>query len=520
MKKYLLIISVLVFSVLTINLQIVNAASTSTNSYGINNQVNVGTSSGTVSTTSTAGCQTGYLFSPTTGQACEASVFPPGCTSNSGYSFFTGQSCNKPTSLTITTTSIDNGYVGTNYSSYIYGSGGTGSYKWTISAGSLPPGLSLSQAQIVCIKAPCYNTSSAMISGMPMKAGEYKFTIKLTDGNRKSVTKLFYLGVKKANPSSISVLSPNGGETWQKGTAQTIKWGDNSPVPSCTYYPCETPVKSYSIVLQPYNLTRCTSVSCSSISPYVIAKTTSGTSYNWKVGNTYNSDSSDIIPDGSYTIQVCDFNSPQMCDSSDSYFKITSGIATNTPPKITGTDSSTKLKPGEEGNFFWSATDANNDNLTWSVNWGDGVRSVPSRVCSVNPLSSTIYNESWNYRALHAWKSAGKYTITAYVSDCKGGSDSYSFDIVVESVISIPTISSGTISGAQSFYFTQRLQRGSEGNEVMELQKYLNRIGYNVGIPDGKFGLITQAAVVQFQIANNLANDGVVGEEVRVLLNK
>lgn len=73
---------------------------------------------------------------------------------------------------------------------------------------------------------------------------------------------------------------------------------------------------------------------------------------------------------------------------------------------------------------------------------------------------------------------------------------------------------------ATSFTFTQLLKRGSSGNEVLELQTFLNNAGYNCGTPDGKFGLKTQAALSKFQVANGLVGDGVAGAMTRVVLNK
>jgi peptidoglycan hydrolase-like protein with peptidoglycan-binding domain len=48
----------------------------------------------------------------------------------------------------------------------------------------------------------------------------------------------------------------------------------------------------------------------------------------------------------------------------------------------------------------------------------------------------------------------------------------------------------------------------------------LNAAGYNCGTPDGKFGLKTKQALIQFEIANGLKGDGIVGPKVRALLNK
>ncbi|MFA6257708.1 MAG: peptidoglycan-binding domain-containing protein [Candidatus Paceibacterota bacterium] len=77
-----------------------------------------------------------------------------------------------------------------------------------------------------------------------------------------------------------------------------------------------------------------------------------------------------------------------------------------------------------------------------------------------------------------------------------------------------------SVLGATSFKFTQFLEEGAYGNEVVELQKYLNGIGYDVGSIDGIFGVKVKMAVFKFQIANNLKSDGIVGSEVRALLNK
>ncbi len=75
-------------------------------------------------------------------------------------------------------------------------------------------------------------------------------------------------------------------------------------------------------------------------------------------------------------------------------------------------------------------------------------------------------------------------------------------------------------SGAKSFYFTRFLEEGSSGNEVMELQKSLNKAGYDAGNADGKFGLKTKEALMKFQTANGLKSDGIAGYEVRTFLNR
>jgi len=78
----------------------------------------------------------------------------------------------------------------------------------------------------------------------------------------------------------------------------------------------------------------------------------------------------------------------------------------------------------------------------------------------------------------------------------------------------------GQVLGAEKFIFTLFLKQGSFGNEVMELQKFLNASGYGTLVLDGKFGPKTNAAVIKFQIANGLVGDGLVGPKTRAVLNK
>ena len=70
--------------------------------------------------------------------------------------------------LTITTNSLPEGKVGTAYSATVEATGGVPPYTWSISAGSLPAGLTL-------------NPTTGAISGTPTAAGNYEFTVKVED---------------------------------------------------------------------------------------------------------------------------------------------------------------------------------------------------------------------------------------------------------------------------------------------------------------------------------------------------
>lgn len=55
------------------------------------------------------------------------------------------------------------------------------------------------------------------------------------------------------------------------------------------------------------------------------------------------------------------------------------------------------------------------------------------------------------------------------------------------------------------------LKIGSSGSAVVQLQEWLNELGYNVGNADGKFGSRTKEAVMKFQAGHGLTVDGIVG---------
>ena len=84
----------------------------------------------------------------------------------------------------------------------------------------------------------------------------------------------------------------------------------------------------------------------------------------------------------------------------------------------------------------------------------------------------------------------------------------------------------GEVLGEEKFVFTLFLKKGPpynlsvQGNEVMELQKLLNSLGFGPLAVDGKYGPLTEAAVKAFQAAHPpLVVDGIVGPLTRAVLN-
>ena len=78
-------------------------------------------------------------------------------------------------SVTLTFPAPPSGVVGTAYSDTLTAAGGTTPYTWSISAGSLPAGLTL-------------NASTGVVSGTPTTAGTASFTVKVTDAKSKTAT--------------------------------------------------------------------------------------------------------------------------------------------------------------------------------------------------------------------------------------------------------------------------------------------------------------------------------------------
>lgn len=95
--------------------------------------------------------------------------------------------------LSISTASpLTGGTTGSSYTQTLAATGGQGPYAWSLSSGSLPTGLVL---------------SGDTISGTPLAAGTFNFTIAVTDSASATTSKNFTILV--TNPTALSVVTPS-----------------------------------------------------------------------------------------------------------------------------------------------------------------------------------------------------------------------------------------------------------------------------------------------------------------------
>ncbi len=92
--------------------------------------------------------------------------------------------------ITINPATLPNGTVGTAFSQTLTATGGTGPFTFSVSSGTLPPGLTLS--------------SAGVISGTPTAAGSFSFTVQALDSTGCPGTRAFAVVI--ASPSAAVVV--------------------------------------------------------------------------------------------------------------------------------------------------------------------------------------------------------------------------------------------------------------------------------------------------------------------------
>src|SRR6185437_7869980 len=127
--------------------------------------------------------------------------------------------------LSITTTQLPSAQVGVLYKATLTATGGSTPYKWGLSSGSLPSGLSLA-------------SNTGVISGTPTMPGTFTFGVTVTDAASKSQTKsvtysIVVVPVQSA-PATLKIIAgpmPSG----QVGSTYAVSMSANGGTPGYTW---------------------------------------------------------------------------------------------------------------------------------------------------------------------------------------------------------------------------------------------------------------------------------------------
>ncbi|MGE5112091.1 MAG: putative Ig domain-containing protein [Acidobacteriaceae bacterium] len=105
--------------------------------------------------------------------------------------------------LSITTSTLPGGTVGSNYSATVQATGGTGAYTWNVASGALPSGVTLS-------------ATTGQLSGTPGTAAQYNFTLQVTDSASPANTASKSYSVTVGNSSGSNTGNPviSGPQHW------------------------------------------------------------------------------------------------------------------------------------------------------------------------------------------------------------------------------------------------------------------------------------------------------------------
>ncbi len=202
---------------------------------------------------------------------------------------------------------------------------------------------------------------------------------------------------------NVTVLSPNGGESWSIRTKQEIRWRAPSSTSIVNIYlqnwvpPCEGRICP--LMMMP-------------IFNYPIAKNAENDGeFTWIVGKDY-VDSN--IPEGSYVVIVEDSQNPNNFDKSDYYFKIVQA-STNRPPVITEVSGPTAIEVNKTGTWTVRAYDPDGTWLLYNIDWGDNTI-VPL------PMERMFLSPGITQQAsfTHVYTSSGNYKIVFTVKDKYG----------------------------------------------------------------------------------------------------
>jgi hypothetical protein len=189
-------------------------------------------------------------------------------------------------------------------------------------------------------------------------------------------------GEESETPKTINVISPNGGETWTRGSTQIILWSYSGNISN---------VKIELYKNGAYNSTISTS-------------TINNGSFSWTI--TQN-------PETTYKVRITDTSNNTIWDESNNYFSI---INTSNPPNSPTIDGPSWGITNVEYSFHINATETDGDDIYFRWNWGDGNYSEWLGPYSSNGTIATS----------HTWSQRGLYGIRAKLKDGSGAESNWS----------------------------------------------------------------------------------------------
>ena len=257
----------------------------------------------------------------------------------------------------------------------------------------------------------CGNTEWVMTC-TAKQAGVSKFYIELYKNGKTYRSNVIEVTVVGTTQPSITVLSPNWESLFKVGNTMTINWRIDGQLPSNWTTDANGIPDVIVYLYKGDQFIQFISTWHSGGGPmyWTIPSLDSGNDYKIKVSAR-----------GPGDIDLKYF------DSSDAPFSIvTGGASTNNPPIINGFPAiPSSIKIGQSVSFSWGATDADGDNLSWSVSWGDGI-GIANACQSPNQQNK----QNWTFNTSHAWQNAGTYAVKATVNDCRGGSNEHAFNVI------------------------------------------------------------------------------------------
>lgn len=247
------------------------------------------------------------------------------------------------------------------------------------------------------------------------KAGIYNPTFTVTDSAGLSAKTSASVKVGDTAVSSITVLSPNGGEQWGKKTTQNIRWS------------APASVSSVSISLESWIACLHTAPYCAvAIRPYtLIASTQNDGIFEWTVGG---KDASGVdIPAGQYIVHI-EATNGSVADSSDAPFSIAAS-GTIVAPAISSLQP-TSGPVGTSVTIVGSGFTPTNNSINFGGEYLDGVSSNGTTITFTIPDTITPCPRiSSNIACIQLAQQVTPGTYAISVTNANGASNTVNFTV-------------------------------------------------------------------------------------------